>query len=93
MEAKHFEDYGLAASNQALYKYLDSVDEADQISPPPGDEPHVASIKVVISYSESRTILTQISPALQESTEDFDVYSAEIEVSGRFYSLLLMVPK
>ena len=93
LAAKHFEEYSLGLSNQALYRYLQSVDEADQRIPTPGSEPQVASIEVVISSSDTRAILTQISPPLQESATDFDVYADDIEVDGRLYSLVLMVPK
>ena len=91
--AKHFDEYSLAASNQALYRHLSAVDAADELSPAPGDEPHVASIEVVISHSESRAIQRQISPELQESREGFDIFAENIEVDGRLYSLVLMVPK
>ncbi|HKX81496.1 MAG TPA: hypothetical protein VJL54_04505 [Nitrososphaera sp.] len=91
--AKHFEEYSLGLSNAALYKYLQSVDEADQRTPAPGNEAQVASTEVVISSSETRAIKKQISPALQEGTTDFDVYADDIEVNGRLYSLVLMVPK
>ena len=89
----HLDEYSLGTSDRELYKLLSTVDKANQASVN-GDKPQEANMQVVISRTETQAIMKEITPELevvQQGTE-YDIYSKEVEVGGRHYSLEIMIP-
>lgn len=93
-DPKRLDEYSLGLSNAALYKYLSAVDKAYKARTTAEAESQQARIEVVISESETRTVLKDIGLELQphEENSDYQIYSQEVEVGGRYYSLELMIP-
>ena len=93
-DSNHLDEYSLGTSNAALYKYVSAVDKAYKARPAPEAASQQAYIEVVISESETRAVLKDLELDLQphEESSDYQIYSQEIDVGGKYYSLELMVP-
>lgn len=91
--SKHFEQYSFASSNPTLYQYLGSVDKAHTRGQAAESGLQTAYIEVIISSGQTDAILREISPELQESNSEYDVYAEDIAVGRGQYSVILMVPK
>ena len=94
-EPQRLDEYSLATSNPAIYKYLSAVDKAHKLRVAAGTEIQPAYIEVVISRSETQTVLKEIDLELQTPQQDpsYEILVQEIEVSGRYYTLELLAPK
>jgi len=94
-EPQRLDDYSLATSSPAIYKYLSAVDKAHKSQVAANTEIQPTHIEVVISRSETQTILKEIDLELQTVQQDpsYEILVQEIEVSGRYYTLELLAPK
>jgi hypothetical protein len=94
-EPQRLDDYSLANSNPEIYKYLSAVDKAHKLRVAENTEIQPAHIQVVISKSETQTILKEIDLQLQTPQQDpsYEILVQEIEVSSRYYTLELLAPK
>ena len=90
---RHLEEYSIAASNPALYRHLASVDRAYERGPAADMQSQTANIEVIISSSQTRAILQELDLSLSENNQGFDIYSDDIEIDSRHYTLALMIPK
>jgi hypothetical protein len=88
---RHVDEYSLATSNAAFYKYLSAVDKAYDSSA--GESGQVAHMEVVISRSETRAILGDMTEVMEQQDPSYETYVDKFELSGRNYSLELLVPK
>lgn len=91
---QNLDEYSLATTDAQLYRHLSSVDKAhNSLLGDTGMQR--AYIEVVVSSAETRLILNEIRPEeqVQRENPDYDVYSRQIEVSDRYYTLELFIPK
>lgn len=94
-ESERLDEYSLATSNPVIYKYLSSLDNAHKLRIAADAELQPAYIEVVLSRSETQTILKEFDLALQatQGEPSYEVHAQEIEVTGRYYTLELLTPK
>jgi hypothetical protein len=90
---QNFDEYSLATTDAQLYRHLSSVDKAHNSLL--GDSGmQRAYIEVIVSGTETRLILNEIRPEeVQQVDPNYDVYSRQLEVSDRYYTLELFIPK
>lgn len=91
---QNVDEYSLATTDAQLYRYLGAVDKVHN-SPAASSGIQMAYIEVVVSSTETLTILKEIRPEEQAQQEnpDYDLYSKQIEVSDRYYTLELFIPR
>ncbi|MGI0037564.1 MAG: hypothetical protein ACRD99_04325 [Nitrososphaera sp.] len=94
-ESQRLDEYSFATAYPAIYKYLSSVDKAHKLRVAADAELQPAYIEVVLSKSETRTVLKEIGLKPQATQENsyYEIHVLEIEVSGRYYALELFAPK
>lgn len=94
-ESQHLDEYSLGISDAALYKYISAVDKAHNSRLAEKAELQQAYIEVVLSKSETRTMMKEIDFELkaEQVDPDFEVHMQEIELSGRYYTIELMIPR
>lgn len=91
--AEHLDEYSLGTSDRELYKLLSTVDKANKAAINV-DKPQEANMQVVISRAETQAIMEELTPEQgvgQQGTE-YDIYSKDVEVGGRNYSVEIMIP-
>ena len=93
-QSQHLDEYSFATANPAIYKHLAAVDKSHKLGVSANTELQPAYIEVVLSKSETKTILKEIDfepQATQENTS-YEIFVKEIEMSGRNYALQLLTP-
>ena len=95
VESQHLDEYSLGTTDAALYKYISAADKAHNARTSENAELQQAYIEVVISDSEKRTITGELDlePSVQQESSNYEIYSKAFEISGRYYTLELMIPK
>lgn len=88
--AAYLDEYSLASSEPFLYQFFSSVDGA--YSKGSGDDGQ-AQMQVVLSRSQTRSLMNNIGLAPEEGTTEFNVYFTQVELGGKQYALTLMIPK
>ena len=92
-DSRGMDEYSLATSNPALYRYLSAVDKAHNGRPSANSELQEAFIEVIISSSETRTVLREIELQTGQENTGYAIYEQAVEISGRYYTLGLTIPK
>lgn len=92
-ESERLDEYSLATSNPLVYKYLSSVDKAHKLRVAANAELQPAYIEVVLSRSETQSILNEFDLVLIQENPNSETRSQEIEVTGRYYTVELFTPK
>jgi hypothetical protein len=94
-EYQQLDEYSLGITDAALYKYISAVDKAQNSGTFENAQPQQAYIEVVVSNSEKRTMIKELDlkPTVQQEISNFEIYSKALEISGRHYTLELMIPK
>ena len=92
---QNLDEYSLGTTDAALYKYISAVDKAHNARTSDNDEQQQAYIEVVISDSEKRTMIRELDleASVQQESSDYEIHSKALEISGRYYTLELMIPK
>ena len=94
-QSEHMDEYSFATSNPVIYKYLASVDKAHKVRIAANAGLQPAYIEVVLSRSDTQTVLKEFELELQAAQGDpkYEVHAQEIELTGRYYTFELLTPQ